>query len=1298
MFLSFPCFAFDQLKRTNATGQRVKEGISINSGLHALGNVISALGDPVKAKRTTHVPYRDSKLTRLLQDSLGGNALTLMIACIAPSEFNVAESLNTLQYANRARNIKNKGLVQEQEVGWDDLAYLQRQVTKLRKELDAFHTGNVLKSDVETDRSASLAATSPDDAQQQAKRLLRDQQGQLSELSQQLAQVQAEKTILEQQVKSKKDSSGGSNDDFLAAAEPIVVEYEKAIDVLGGQINLMKAALAHSEEIIASHENRIVEQDEQLHLAKRELESKDAAMAGLRSRLGQAAHQETSTSSGISRLESQIDQQLHLNNIDPALADDLRKELNRLRTAEASAEAYITELETRLLASDSNLEESSTHLDKLETAFSERQKQLSLLQERLEAGKEPLRDNLLAELEANQTRLQEILAQDSEDTSVEVLKGEIALLEARVNSLLSSSASNESAEASELRAEIELLRTQHGQALAEQGRAQARNHTAQQEIAQLQALLANQGSRGAPDGMEELEELDPIQAGSRSVSPESVAKRLRSQRQSWTPAVRGRSSSVSSAYNGADSDDDTASVGGGSRRSSFASARSSGSQAGGAVRPRRSFAAMRYKPADSEPEVRDTTVQPSSRAASPTSTETLSGRHSHGRTASVTSVTGNRPRALSLASHSRTGSTTLTAPATSSAPTCEGAEALERKVLSLQREVEHLEKTLRARDDELTQLATRGRGLLDVSSETDSSHRLSALSKMSNGSDEPEQVDKIDELMKQMARSEAQHRKEVEDLRAELAQARGTRSSHAKPLANLSRSDNSSDPNRVPLTNQEHEENLAETKAAHQAEVEELKQANAAEVDRLRAEQALTKESIISERARRKLSQTATNELPSDDNDPLSPRENLDGQVDFTTAEDMRQQAQREREELMQQHASAMAELTQQHDESSIKMATEIESLTNGLSSLQEANIELVHRFEALQEQTGVHPGEVTLLRKERDEANEALVTLEMYVTELSTERDQMTTELAVLRESQETHNTSSPAGENNLLLRELEGMREEVTRVKKELTAQKATTNAMQDERIRLDQSLQDMRLKLRALARRSGLAEGRPMNRHAPPPTPPPSMPPPPVPSGASSRPGSTTAPLERDSAGSSTYRTTGSTSGRQERGGSGTSDASATTVPSSEVHFSNSAGGADAPQASTLHRMLSERQAETQKLKQQLVHCEADLTANLELVATLEAALNDSERNLRKSRVQLGEVSRERDQLDTEVREARGRLEAMSADLARAISSGQQEKHDWESRVQQERLAKEKAKEQLAARLDEVTKRKNSRLFCM
>ena len=104
-------------KRTGASGHRFKESININSGLLALGNVINAIADDQERRtqglgpRHLHVPYRDSKLTRLLQDSLGGNARTCMIACISPADANLEESLNTLKYAARARNIRNKPVV-----------------------------------------------------------------------------------------------------------------------------------------------------------------------------------------------------------------------------------------------------------------------------------------------------------------------------------------------------------------------------------------------------------------------------------------------------------------------------------------------------------------------------------------------------------------------------------------------------------------------------------------------------------------------------------------------------------------------------------------------------------------------------------------------------------------------------------------------------------------------------------------------------------------------------------------------------------------------------------------------------------------------------------------------------------------------------------------------------------------------------------------------------------------------------------------------------------------------------------
>lgn len=124
----------ERQKKSLATGIRLKEGIEINKGLLVLGNVISALGDP--ARKGQHVPYRDSKLTRLLKGSLGGNHRTLMIACVSPIERNIEESINSLRYANRAKNIQNKAVLNiDASAGSELVKILKQRVKDLAKTL-----------------------------------------------------------------------------------------------------------------------------------------------------------------------------------------------------------------------------------------------------------------------------------------------------------------------------------------------------------------------------------------------------------------------------------------------------------------------------------------------------------------------------------------------------------------------------------------------------------------------------------------------------------------------------------------------------------------------------------------------------------------------------------------------------------------------------------------------------------------------------------------------------------------------------------------------------------------------------------------------------------------------------------------------------------------------------------------------------------------------------------------------------------------------------------------------------------
>uniref|UniRef100_A0A2R9BT52 Kinesin family member 4A n=1 Tax=Pan paniscus TaxID=9597 RepID=A0A2R9BT52_PANPA len=129
----------ERQKKTKAEGDRLKEGININRGLLCLGNVISALGDD---KKGGFVPYRDSKLTRLLQDSLGGNSHTLMIACVSPADSNLEETLNTLRYADRARKIKNKPIVNI-DPQTAELNHLKQQVQQLQVLLLQAHGGTL---------------------------------------------------------------------------------------------------------------------------------------------------------------------------------------------------------------------------------------------------------------------------------------------------------------------------------------------------------------------------------------------------------------------------------------------------------------------------------------------------------------------------------------------------------------------------------------------------------------------------------------------------------------------------------------------------------------------------------------------------------------------------------------------------------------------------------------------------------------------------------------------------------------------------------------------------------------------------------------------------------------------------------------------------------------------------------------------------------------------------------------------------------------------------------------------------
>lgn len=148
----------ERANATGATGERLKEGAHINKSLVTLGSVISALAEQSTQslhnqinKKRAYIPYRDSVLTWLLKDSLGGNSKTIMIAAISPADCNYSETLSTLRYANRAKNIINKPTINE-----DPNVKLIRELREEILKLKSMLSGDVSNDELVNESSKML--------------------------------------------------------------------------------------------------------------------------------------------------------------------------------------------------------------------------------------------------------------------------------------------------------------------------------------------------------------------------------------------------------------------------------------------------------------------------------------------------------------------------------------------------------------------------------------------------------------------------------------------------------------------------------------------------------------------------------------------------------------------------------------------------------------------------------------------------------------------------------------------------------------------------------------------------------------------------------------------------------------------------------------------------------------------------------------------------------------------------------------------------------------------------------------
>ncbi|RCH99200.1 hypothetical protein CU098_004892 [Rhizopus stolonifer] len=338
----------ERLKRTAAKGDRRKEGININAGLLALGNVISALASDNKKKM--HIPYRDSKLTRLLQDSLGGNATTVMIACVSPAEYNLAETLNTLQYANRARSIKNRSEKNEIEewMTTDNIELLRSLIGKLKHELRYLKSSGKVKED------------DSDEENLDQRLLIADLQRQVEELDVEATVTRERNRMVEKELHHLRIlEPTKKQQDFQHLVEPVIEEYEKSISNLESQLALTKAALNYSD-------TGFEEQLSKIQTLENAVKTHELTTADLHSRLSKVMEREQSNESYILELETKLITSAKESTRDQTMLNDLKNRIMKLKETDEKTEQYIHDLEQRLALADAENKTLQNHIEDLE--------------------------------------------------------------------------------------------------------------------------------------------------------------------------------------------------------------------------------------------------------------------------------------------------------------------------------------------------------------------------------------------------------------------------------------------------------------------------------------------------------------------------------------------------------------------------------------------------------------------------------------------------------------------------------------------------------------------------------------------------------------------------------------------------------------------------------------------------------------------------------------------------------------------------------------------------------------------
>ncbi|XP_043376399.1 kinesin-like protein KIF3A isoform X3 [Dermochelys coriacea] len=266
--------------KTGATGQRLKEATKINLSLSTLGNVISALVDG----KSTHVPYRNSKLTRLLQDSLGGNSKTMMCANIGPADYNYDETISTLRYANRAKNIKNKARINEDPKD-ALLRQFQKEIEELKKKLEEGEeiSGSDISGSEDEDEEEEEDGEVGEDGEKRKKR--RDQAGKKKVSPDKMVEMQAkieeERKALETKLDMEEEERNKARAELEKREKDLLKAQQEHQSLLEKLSALEKKVIVGGVDLLAKAE----EQEKLLEESNMELEERRKRAEQLRKEL-----------------------------------------------------------------------------------------------------------------------------------------------------------------------------------------------------------------------------------------------------------------------------------------------------------------------------------------------------------------------------------------------------------------------------------------------------------------------------------------------------------------------------------------------------------------------------------------------------------------------------------------------------------------------------------------------------------------------------------------------------------------------------------------------------------------------------------------------------------------------------------------------------------------------------------------------------------------------------------------------------------------------------------------------------